>query len=98
MQLKFNLSLETLYLTVNIIDNYLEVISLRKRFTLIILQIVNTLQILLTMLALTKIHFIPQRHAVSRLKLQLVGCTAMLIASNYADECPPKVPCSKFTY
>jgi len=49
VHLKFKLCLETLYLTVNIIDRFLE------------------------------------RRAVKRAKLQLVGCTAMLIASKYEE-------------
>jgi len=52
---KFKLRLETLYLTVNIIDRFLE------------------------------------RRAVSRTKLQLVGCTAMLIASKYEEIYAPEV-------
>jgi len=52
---KFKLRLETMYLTVNLIDRFL---SLR---------------------------------AVSRTKLQLVGCTAMLIASKYEEIYAPEV-------
>lgn len=55
VHLKFKLRLETLYLTVNIIDRFLE------------------------------------RRAVSRTKLQLVGCTAMLIASKYEEIYAPEV-------
>ena len=55
VHLKFKLQLETLYLTVNIIDRFLA------------------------------------RRAVSRTKLQLVGCTAMLIASKYEEIYAPEV-------
>jgi len=52
---KFKLCTETLFLTINIIDRFLE------------------------------------RRAVSRTKLQLVGCTAMLIASKYEEIYAPEV-------
>jgi cyclin B len=52
---KFTLSLETLYLAINLVDRFLE------------------------------------RRAVSRGKLQLVGCTAMLLASKYEEICVPVV-------
>jgi hypothetical protein len=52
---KFKLQQETLYLTIHIIDRFLE------------------------------------RRAVSRNKLQLVGCTAMLLASKYEETYPPEV-------
>lgn len=55
VHLKFKLRPETLYLTVNLIDRFLE------------------------------------RRAVSRTKLQLVGCTAMLIASKYEEIYAPEV-------
>lgn len=55
VHVKFKLRPETLYLTVNIIDRFLE------------------------------------RRAVSRTKLQLVGCTAMLIASKYEEIYAPEV-------
>lgn len=55
VHLKFKLKQETLYLTVNIIDRFLE------------------------------------RRAVSRNKLQLVGCAAMLIASKYEEIYAPEV-------
>jgi len=55
VHLKFKLRAETLYLTVNIIDRFLE------------------------------------RRAVSRTKLQLVGCTAMLMASKYEEIYAPEV-------
>lgn len=55
VHLKFKLREETLHLTVNIIDRFLE------------------------------------RRAVSRTKLQLVGCTAMLIASKYEEIYAPEV-------
>ncbi len=55
VHLKFKLRQETLFLTVNIIDRFLE------------------------------------RRAVSRSKLQLVGCTAMLIASKYEEIYAPEV-------
>jgi len=55
VHLKFKLCLETLYLTVNIIDRFLE------------------------------------RRAVKRAKLQLVGCTAMLIAAKYEEIYAPEV-------
>jgi cyclin B len=55
VHLKFRLRLETLYLTVNIFDRFLE------------------------------------RRAVKRTRLQLVGCTAMLIASKYEEIWAPKV-------
>lgn len=52
---KFKLCKETLYLTINVIDRFLE------------------------------------RRAVSRTKLQLVGCTAMLIASKYEEVYAPEL-------
>lgn len=52
---KFKLRRETLFLTINVIDRFLE------------------------------------RRAVSRTKLQLVGCTAMLIASKYEEIYAPEV-------
>jgi len=52
---KFKLCAETLFLTINVIDRFLE------------------------------------RRAVSRTKLQLVGCTAMLIASKYEEIYAPEV-------
>lgn len=55
VHLKFKLRAETLFLTVNLIDRFLE------------------------------------RRAVSRTKLQLVGCTAMLIASKYEEIYAPEV-------
>jgi hypothetical protein len=55
VHLKFKLQSETLFLTVNLIDRFLE------------------------------------RRAVSRTKLQLVGCTAMLIASKYEEIYAPEV-------
>lgn len=55
VHLKFKLRPETLFLTVNLIDRFLE------------------------------------RRAVSRTKLQLVGCTAMLIASKYEEIYAPEV-------
>lgn len=55
VHLKFKLRPETLFLTVNVIDRFLE------------------------------------RRAVSRTKLQLVGCTAMLIASKYEEIYAPEV-------
>lgn len=55
VHLKFKLRDETLHLTINIIDRFLE------------------------------------RRAVSRTKLQLVGCTAMLIASKYEEIYAPEV-------
>lgn len=55
VHLKFKLQPETLYLTVNLIDRFLE------------------------------------RRAVSRTKLQLVGCTAMLIAAKYEEIYAPEV-------
>jgi hypothetical protein len=55
VHLKFRLTTETLYLTVNLIDRFLE------------------------------------RRAVSRNKLQLVGCCAMLIASKYEEIYVPEV-------
>lgn len=55
VHLKFKLGKETLYLTVSVIDRFLE------------------------------------RRAVSRTKLQLVGCTAMLIASKYHEIYAPEV-------
>lgn len=55
VHLKFKLRPETIYLTVNVIDRFLE------------------------------------RRAVSRTKLQLVGCTAMFIASKYEEIYAPEV-------
>jgi len=55
VHLKFKLRLETLYLTVNIFDRFLE------------------------------------RRAVKRSRLQLLGCTAMLIAAKYEEIWAPKV-------
>lgn len=55
VHLKFKLRLETLYLTTNLIDRFLE------------------------------------RRAVKRTKLQLVGCTAMLLASKYEEIYAPEV-------
>jgi len=55
VHLKFKLRIETLYLTVNLIDRFLSI------------------------------------RAVSRTKLQLVGCTAMLIASKYEEIYAPEV-------
>lgn len=55
VHLKFKLQHESLYLTVNLIDRFLE------------------------------------RRAVSRTKLQLVGCTAMLIAAKYEEIYAPEV-------
>jgi len=55
VHLKFKLRDETLYLTVNIIDRFLE------------------------------------RQQVSRTKLQLVGCTAMLLASKYEEIYAPEI-------
>jgi len=55
VHLKFKLQAETLYLTINLIDRFLE------------------------------------RRAVSRTKLQLVGCTAMLIAAKYEEIYAPEV-------
>lgn len=55
VHLKFKLRPETLFLTINLIDRFLE------------------------------------RRAVSRTKLQLVGCTAMLIASKYEEIYAPEV-------
>jgi len=55
VHLKFKLQAETLYVTVNLIDRFLE------------------------------------RRAVSRTKLQLVGCTAMLIAAKYEEIYAPEV-------
>jgi len=55
VHLKFKLQSETLFLTINLIDRFLE------------------------------------RRAVSRTKLQLVGCTAMLIAAKYEEIYAPEV-------
>jgi cyclin B len=55
VHLKFKLNPETLYLTVNLLDRFLE------------------------------------RRAVGRKKLQLVGCTAMLLAAKYEEVFPPAV-------
>jgi hypothetical protein len=55
VHLKFKLKSETLFLTVNLIDRFLE------------------------------------RQKVSRNKLQLVGVTAMMIASKYEEIYPPQI-------
>jgi transcription initiation factor TFIIIB Brf1 subunit/transcription initiation factor TFIIB len=55
VHLKFKLHSETLYLTVNLLDRFLE------------------------------------KRAVDRKKLQLVGCTAMLLAAKYEEVFPPEV-------
>ena len=73
---KFTLLQETLYLTISTIDRYLQVCENQRVHFTVTLCFIFTLT---------------QNNTVEKTKLQLVGVTAMLIASKYEELYAPEV-------
>lgn len=75
VHLKFRLLQETLHLTVSVIDRYLAVRKVETKF----------------LIYLSLLYYKLQCCTVQKSKLQLVGVTAMLIASKYEEMYAPEV-------
>ncbi len=82
VQIKFRLLQETMYMTVAIIDRFLQVSSLP-----VLVHCVMSSWALLNGLCLS----LKQDHPVPKKQLQLVGVTAMFVASKYEEMYPPEI-------
>ena len=81
VQIKFRLLQETMYMTVAIIDRYLQVFTTSS--------ILQCLPLIVSWLDLTLSVF--QDNPVPKKQLQLVGVTSMFVASKYEEMYPPEI-------